>query len=181
LTENQRVGILFRDSFCADDCDREDAMNLKAFLLALVDEGYQRKTWHGPNLKQSLKGLVAEQASWRPGPGCHNIWEYTVHAAYWKYAVRRKIEGGKRGSFELTGSNFFERPMKGKLSEKQWKEDRDLLDRQHLALRKSIAAAKLSGISPKLVRAIYGVAFHDVYHAGQIRMLRRLMKGPSKN
>jgi len=27
----------------------------------------------------------------------------------------------------------------------------------------------------KAARLIYGVAFHDIYHAGQIRLLRRLM------
>jgi hypothetical protein len=75
-------------------------------VLALLDEGYGKKTWHGPNLKQAIKGVTAQQAAWRPGPGRHNIWEVTLHAAYWKYAVRRRIEGGKRGSFVLKGSNF---------------------------------------------------------------------------
>jgi hypothetical protein len=47
----------------------------------------------------------------RPRPGAHNIWEFTLHAAYWKYVVRRRITGEKRGSFVLEGSNFFERPV----------------------------------------------------------------------
>ena len=85
-------------------------MNSADLLLSLLDEGYEKKTWHGPNLKQSLKGVTAWQAAWRPGPGRHNIWEFTLHAAYWKYAVRRRIEGGKHGSFVLKGSNFFTRP-----------------------------------------------------------------------
>ena len=85
-------------------------MNRDALLLRLLEEGYSRKTWHGPNLRQSLKGITAKQAAWRPGADRHNIWELAVHAAYWKYAVRRKIEGGKRGSFALAGSNFFARP-----------------------------------------------------------------------
>ena len=59
-------------------------------MLALLDEAYEKKTWRGPNLKQSLKGVAAEEAAWRPGPGRYNIWEVTLHAAYWKYAVRRK-------------------------------------------------------------------------------------------
>jgi hypothetical protein len=157
----------------------EDMMESRNLLLALLDEGYQRKTWHGPNLKQSLKSVTARQASWRPGPGRHNIWELTVHAAYWKYVVRRKIGGGKSGSFDLEGSNFFERPIKGKLDEKRWRKDKDLLEREHQALRKALARTNPSKISPKLLHALYGIAFHDVYHAGQIRMLRRLMGSPS--
>jgi hypothetical protein len=98
-------------------------MNTDALLMALIEEGYSKKTWHGPNLLQSIKGISAEQAAWRPAPNRHNIWELTVHAAYWKYAVRRKIEGGKRGSFVLKGSNFFARPEEGKATEAAWKAD----------------------------------------------------------
>jgi hypothetical protein len=154
-------------------------MDSRTLLLALLDQGYQKKTWHGPNLKQSLNGVTARQASWRPARGRHNIWEFATHAAYWKHSVRRKIEGGKRGSFELQGSNFFERPITGKRTERAWRKDKDLLDREHLALRKAAAAVNLSKISSKLLGALYGVAFHDVYHAGQIRMLRRLMDDTS--
>jgi len=145
-------------------------------LLCLLEEAYKKKTWHGPNLKQSLKGVTAKQAAWRPGPGRHNIWELAVHAAYWKYAVRRRIESGKRGSFALKGSNFFPRPEPGKLNEKAWREDKELLEREHIALHESIARASKKSPSPRLLRAFYGVAFHDVYHAGQIRLLRRLMQ-----
>src|ERR1700740_973090 len=107
-------------------------------ILALLDEGYSKKTWHGPNLRQSLKGVTAREAAWRPGSGRHNIWELTLHAAYWKYAVRRKLEGGKRGSFALQGSNFFARPEAGKPSEAAWKADKMLLRNENEALRGAI-------------------------------------------
>ena len=87
-------------------------MTTDALLLSLLDEAYSKKTWHGPNLRQSLKGVSAKQAARRPGRDRHNIWEIALHAAYWKYAVRRKLEGGKRGAFVLKGSNFFTRPEK---------------------------------------------------------------------
>jgi hypothetical protein len=145
-------------------------------VLALFDEGYQKKTWHGPNLKQSIKGVTAKQAAWRPAPGRHNIWEVLVHAAYWKYAVRRRIEGGKRGSFALEGSNFFARPEKGKLSEAAWNADKKLLEQEHRVLRAAIVKVLRGSRAQKELRPLYGVAFHDIYHAGQIRLLRRLME-----
>jgi hypothetical protein len=144
-------------------------------ILALLDEAYEKKTWHGPNLKQALRGVHAQQAAWRPGPGRHNIWEETLHAAYWKYAVRRRIEGGKRGSFALQGSNFFARPEKGKFNEAAWRKDQELLEREHRALRAAMVTLLHTARSGKLLRQLYGIAFHDVYHAGQIRLLRRLM------
>lgn len=151
-------------------------MNNHALLLALLDEGYARKTWHGPNLRQSLKGVTAKEAAWRPSPGRHNIWELTLHAAYWKYAVRRKLEDIKRGSFVLEGSNFFARPEKGKATEADWRVDRTILENEHRAMVRAIRKALRSRVGKKELRMIYGVAFHDVYHAGQIRLLQRLQE-----
>jgi hypothetical protein len=152
-------------------------MSNEAIILALLDEAYQKKTWHGPNLRQSLKGVTAKQAAWRPGRGKHNIWELTLHAAYWKYAARRRLEGGKRGSFVLKGSNFFARPEKGRATDEAWLADRTILENEHRALLLAIRKALKTPNAKKHLRTFYGVAFHDVYHAGQIRLLRRLQEG----
>ncbi|MGB7437726.1 MAG: DinB family protein [Candidatus Acidiferrum sp.] len=151
-------------------------MSDNAIILALLDEAYAKKTWHGPNLRQALKGITAKQAAWRPAPARHNIWEETLHAAYWKYAVRRRLEGGKRGSFVLKGSNFFPRPEKGNATEAAWNADRAILEKEHRAMVQTIRQVLKSGRANRHLRMLYGVAFHDVYHAGQIRLLRRLME-----
>jgi hypothetical protein len=154
----------------------EEFMTTNTLLLAVLDEGYSKKTWHGPNLKQSLRGVSAKQAAWRPGHGRHNIWEIALHAAYWKYAVRRRLEGGKRGSFILKGSNFFARPENGKAPEAAWSADRAILETEHQRLKKTIRALLKTPQAKKRGPMIYGIAFHDVYHAGQVRLLRRLME-----
>src|SRR5688572_14491054 len=109
-----------------------------AMLLDCFDEGYERKAWHGPNLKGSIRGLSPQVAAWRPAPARHNIWEHVLHAAYWKYVVRRRLLGEKRGSFPLQGSNWFARPEV--LSAAAWRADVALLDQMHRALRESLAA-----------------------------------------
>jgi hypothetical protein len=140
-------------------------------LLDLLDEAFDKKTWHGPNLRASLRGVTAKQAAWRPDPDRHNIWELTLHAAYWKYVVRRRLTGEKRGSFSLPGSNFFARPA-GASSELAWKADIDLLIVEHRRLRAVVT--KLAAPSKAQAHLIRGIAAHDLYHAGQIRLLRRL-------
>lgn len=150
-------------------------MQTRELVLRLFDEAYEKKAWHGPNLRQAIRGVSSKEAAWRPAPGRHNIWEETVHAAYWKYAVRRRIEGGKRGSFALKGSNFFPRPEKGRANETAWRADKKLLEREHRALRAAIERVLETQRGTKFLRQMYGVALHDVYHAGQIRLLRRLM------
>jgi len=149
-------------------------MNADSVILDLFEEAFARKTWHGPNLWQSMKGVTAKQAAWRPAANRHNIWEEALHAAYWKYAVRRRLEGSKRGSFVWQGSNFFRRPEAGKVNESAWQADKALLWQEHKALRDAVKTALAKPVPRKVLRMLWGVTFHDVYHAGQIRLLRRL-------
>ena len=148
-------------------------------LLSLLDEAFDRKAWHGPNLRGSLRGLTPAQAAWRPANARHNIWELAVHAAYWKYAVWRRLTGAKRGDFPHAGSNWFSRPS----ADDSWKQDLALLDEQHRRLRAAVAnlpAALLrrrgKGSRHSNERMIAGVAGHDVYHAGQVRLIKVLQK-----
>ena len=69
-----------------------------ALLLDNLDDAYNKTAWHGPNLRGAIRGVPVAQAVWRPHPKRHSIAEITVHAAYWKYAVRRRLRGDKRGS-----------------------------------------------------------------------------------
>jgi DinB family protein len=147
-------------------------------LLKLLDQAFDRKSWHGPNLRGSLRGLTARRAAWRPARARHNIHELVVHAAYWKYAVRRRLTGEKRGSFAHRGSNWFPR---GKASEAEWRRDLALLAAEHKALRAAIArlrprdlAERAPGSSIRIATLIRGAAAHDLYHAGQIQLLKRL-------
>jgi uncharacterized damage-inducible protein DinB len=155
-------------------------MNADSVILQLFEEAFEQKTWHGPNLWQSLKGITAKQAAWRPAPQRHNIWEEALHAAYWKYAVRRRLQGGERGSFVIQGSNFFQRPLPGKLTEAAWQADKAILRQEHEALRGAIKQVLAKPVSPRVLPMLWGVAFHDVYHAGQIRLLRRLTEKGKK-
>lgn len=154
---------------------------MNKILVAFVEEAFRRKSWHGTNLRGSVRGMTPVQASWRPRPGRHNIWELVVHAAYWKYVVRRKLTGEARRSFPLKGSNFWTRPAGGDDDDAEWKRDVELLVKQHEQLVASILAfpsSKWETLAPgssfthgALVR---GAAAHDLYHAGQIQLLKRL-------
>ncbi|MHB8798127.1 MAG: DinB family protein [Thermoanaerobaculia bacterium] len=152
---------------------RDPEMSL---LLDLLAEAFERKSWHGTNLRGSFRGLTATEAAWRPGGGRRNAWELALHAAYWKYAVRRKLTGEKRGSFALEGSNWFPRP-EGEPSEAAWKADLALLAAEHRFLVAAVEA-RLPGLRgadrAKALHLVRGAAAHDLYHAGQVQLLKRL-------
>jgi uncharacterized damage-inducible protein DinB len=151
-------------------------------LLAVVDYAYDKQSWHGTNLRGSIRGLTPAVAARRPAKNRHNIWEIVVHAAYWKYAVLRRLTGQKRGSFPLKGSNWFVRPDAGSRdAHRALRSDVALLDRMHAELRTAIAALpeRELHVTPRGSKVsnfaiIAGIAAHDLYHAGQIQLLKRL-------
>ena len=67
-----------------------------------------------------------------------------MHAAYWKYAVFRRLSGAARGSFPLKGSNWFPREN---ISESTWRKDVALLDEMHRSLREAVTMALSDGIT----------------------------------
>ena len=155
-------------------------------LLFLIDTAYDHVSWHGPNLRGSLRGVTPGLAAWRPAAGRHNIWELIVHAAYWKYVAWRRLTGAKRGSFPLAGSNFVLRPVNQTTS--ALREDLALLEKLHRELRAAAVAVRPADLDSACLddgspqrgvtkRALLtGVAAHDLYHAGQIQLLKRLAK-----
>jgi len=172
-----------------------------AMLLGLLDEAFERKAWHGPNLRGAIRGVTATQAAWRPAPGTHNIWELVLHAAYWKYAVRRRLTGEKRGSFDLKGSNWFTSPQRAvhrprtpipspgrgkgspETAEGAWRSDVARLAEQHRQLRAAVARLadadlpkRSKGSRNSNLVLVRGIAAHDLYHAGQIQLLKRLQR-----
>jgi len=87
----------------------------------------------------------------------------------------------KRGSFAIAGSNWFTLPQR--FDERQWKAERDLLDKEHRALRRAIARLQRRDLSRRpggstfdVASTIFGAASHDLYHAGQVQLLKRLVR-----
>ena len=156
-------------------------MNERALLLRFLDQAFDQHAWHGTTLAGSVRGVKPAQAVWRPHAKRHNIWELVLHAAYWKYVVRRRLTGEQRGGFPREGSNWPKLPASP--DGKAWRGDVRLLKEEHQRFRKvvaQLAQAKFGtkGATGKWSNAelIHGVAAHDLYHAGQIQLLKRLQR-----
>ncbi len=128
-----------------------------------------------------LRGVSAEQASWKPGPERHSIWEIALHIAYWKYAVRRILEDGSKGGFPRSPSNW---PRASEpADDRAWKEDRALLRSEHRRLietARALSPERLDEKSPggtyRFVDLLYGIVMHDAHHVGQIQLMKRLYR-----
>lgn len=153
-------------------------------LLRMLDEAFDARAWHGTVLRGALRRVTATQAAWRPSGGRHNIWELVIHSAYWKYAVRRRLTGEKRRSFALKGSNWFTCPSSPDgATDAEWRRAVALLVDEHTKLR-----AVVERLNPATLRMrgpgstctplahVQGIAAHDLYHAGQIQLLKTLQR-----
>ena len=150
-------------------------------LATALNEAFNEASWHGTNLKGSLRGVGIEEAAWRPTSGRHNIWEIAVHTSYWKYAVWRRLTGEKRGSFAIKGSDWFPRPEKTTIQ--AWRADKALLDEEHRKLRDAVTSLTDADLRCRAGRGqmtieklVRGLAAHDLYHAGQIQLLKRMFR-----
>ena len=147
-------------------------------LLRQVDQAFDRRSWHGPNLMGSLRGVKPDAAAWRPYEGRHSIAELAIHAAYWKYRACRLISPDSPRAFELPGADFFRRNEPYFAAD--WKADLDLLASWHRRFRsavESLSDKRLGAIAKEsftVADLVAGVAAHDLYHAGQIQLLKRL-------
>jgi hypothetical protein len=121
--------------------------------------------------------VSAKLALWRPAPGRHNIRELVLHMAYWKYTVTRRIGGMPKGSFPRDGSDWI---AVTDPSERSWKSDIVLLHQQHAALVEAVTrlpAARLddrNGSQWTHAEQIAGAAAHDLYHTGQLQLIKKL-------
>ena len=146
--------------------------------LLMLEQGWGPKAWHGTALKGAIRGVTATQALWRPAPGRHNIWELVLHMAYWKYAIIRRLEGAPTGGFPRNGSNWI---AVTDPSEKAWRADVKLLHDLHRQLANLVRRFPASRLKRSTGRAwtwaqeIAGIAAHDLYHTGQLQLLKKLM------
>lgn len=151
---------------------------LLSLLRHQLDQAFDGRSWHGTNLMGSLRGLDIELVAWRPQPRRHNIAELAVHAAYWKYRAYRKLTQAPPRSFDLPGSDFFPRP--GVPSPEAWEADLRLLREWHARLVRAVESfpskrlGEAAGNRFSFAELIGGAAAHDLYHAGQIQLIKRM-------
>jgi hypothetical protein len=156
-------------------------------ILNLLRPKKGTRLWYGgATAAGSLRGVGCEEAAWRPAPERHSIWALVLHLAYWKYAVRRILEDSPRGVFARKPSNWPAVPAEA--DEAAWKKDRGLLGAEQeklLAVVRAFGSRRLDEIAPgsgryRYIDLMFGVATHDLYHTGQIQLVRRLYRGRRK-
>ncbi|MFY9841812.1 MAG: DinB family protein [Terriglobales bacterium] len=140
---------------------------------------FDGEAWHGDSLFEILEGVTAEQASPRPIKGAHTIWELVLHIAAWDGAVLRRMGGT---AVSLSDAENF--PPVADTSEASWRDALAQARRLHHDLVAAVAEfpdSRLYDMVPGKEGAHYtfyymlhGVVQHELYHAGQIALLKKM-------
>jgi uncharacterized damage-inducible protein DinB len=147
-----------------------------ARMLDMLTRTYEKDTWHGPAVLEVLAGVDAMTATARPLASAHSILELTLHMAVWKNVVRRRLKGESwEPSPEENWSTVTGDPAAN------WTAALAALDASHRALAEAVAAFPEAALdrppTPDGRRTAYllihGVIQHDLYHAGQIALLKK--------
>jgi uncharacterized damage-inducible protein DinB len=140
-----------------------------------LKRAFEGDAWHGPSVREILAGITATQAAKRPIAGAHTIWEIVLHMTTWEDAVRRRALGEK---VNVTPEQDW--PGVTDSSESAWKAAIAGLEKGHAELRRTIGSLAESRLTEPLVPGgnngyiqLHGIVQHDLYHAGQIALLKK--------
>jgi uncharacterized damage-inducible protein DinB len=142
-----------------------------------LKRAFEGNAWHGPSVMEVLKGVTAQQASSRVFPAAHTIWELALHIGAWERACLSRLQGERA---ELTDAEDW--PPVADTSDDAWQQLKMTLQQGNRQLTNAVEAiderrldeAILPGM-PSVYITVQGVVQHDLYHAGQIAILKKAL------
>ena len=141
------------------------------------------QAWHGPSVLSLLEEITAEQAASHPVAGAHSIWELTLHISAWENVCTRRLRGGRAYL-----SDEEDWPKIDDTSEEAWAATKKQLLVIHQDLLQEISSLDESRLDQPIIDdsetsystvyvTLHGGVQHDLYHAGQIALLKKALAG----
>ena len=149
-----------------------------ARLADQIRRAFEGEAWHGDSVLELLSGVDAKTAAAHPIKNAHSIWELLLHIAAWDDAVLRRMGGA---TVELSDEENFP-PVKDP-SDAAWIKTIERAKQTHQQLVKTVAAFPDSRLQEQVpgktepyhdyFYMISGIVQHELYHAGQIGLLKK--------
>jgi len=151
-----------------------------ARILDQLHRAYEGPAWHGPALREVLAGVTWQTAAQRPIPGAHTIWELVLHLTVWMAVPTRRIAGAEIPTLPANE----DWPAAPEPTESGWREALDQLAQAQRALESEVRQLpddrlreKVLGEVPySIYTMLHGVVQHNLYHAGQIALLKKAIR-----
>ena len=150
-------------------------MSEAKFLVDQIKRTFDGDSWHGPSLMKTLEGVDFEQAKAKPLHGRHSIWEIVDHINFWMGEVSWAVENNRIYDSE----SVMDWPLMGQ-NDEDWAASVKRLEPSVNRLTGSLSVWRNEDLDRRLGGATYsyrqmlnGVIHHNVYHAGQIAILKQ--------
>lgn len=145
-------------------------------LADQIRRAFWGESWHGPSVREVLAGVSAEDAAAHPIPGAHSIWEIVLHMTGGYKLVLRRVRGEP---VQLLPEE--EWPPVPEVSSDAWHQSLHTLDELNQQLQSAVRAFPAERLSQELgseysaIIQFCGAPQHDLYHAGQIVLLKKAL------
>lgn len=152
-------------------------MTLEMELIAdQISRAFRGESWHGPSVTEVLAGVSAEDAAAHPVPGAHSIWEIVLHMTGGYKLVLGRVRGDEA---QFTPED--EWPPVATRTAEAWRESQHVLEQLNQELVSAVRVFPAERLSHKLgsdysaFTQFAGAPQHDLYHAGQIVVLKKAL------
>ena len=145
-------------------------------VLDQLKRSFEGEAWHGPSVREVLANVNAQKAMAHPIPAAHSIWEITLHISAWQHYVSKRLQGEK---FEATPEQDW--PLVSSSDENAWQDAQNQLESGYQKLTAKIMELSDDDLEQLIVPGkpynlyfmIHGVIQHNLFHAGQIALLKK--------
>jgi len=144
-----------------------------------LKRAFDGSAWHGPALLEILADVDAAAAAARPIANVHSIWELVLHITVWDRSGLVRLGGEK---YQPSGDDNF--PPVAKASEAAWRKAVTDVKKTHEKLVRTVNALpdarlwdRVPGKRYDFYHLLHGIAQHELYHAGQIAVLKKASGG----
>jgi len=150
-------------------------------ILDQLQRTYEGNAWHGPAVRELVKGVSARQAAAKSVPAAHSIWGIVLHMTAWQDVTRRRLGG----EVVIDLPSELDWPPIQDQSESAWQQAIEHLTQSKQQLHRAISQLddeRLNDAVPGKDYSVYvmlhGVIQHNIYHAGQIALLKKISPVP---
>lgn len=155
-------------------------MTLKA-LIHQFKFVFDRSPWYGESVMTKLAGITAEEAFYKPKPEVHSIYEVVQHMLAWRIYALHILEGDLEYDIEVNSHKDWS--VLPQASQEAWADLVASLKSNQTHLLRKLAEADDELLTETVPRReftydhmLQGIIHHDIYHLGQIALLKKLIK-----
>jgi uncharacterized damage-inducible protein DinB len=144
-------------------------------IVRSLEKTYDKFPWYGPSIMETLKDIDSSITSKKIGD-THSIIELLLHMTSWRIFATKRLQGDN--NYEVSDDRNFPTPDSWEQAMQAFRDSQAGL----IAAAKKFPEDRLGELVPSKTQKytyytlLHGIEQHDIYHAGQIMLIRRSLE-----